>query len=166
MSTKNLIQQEAREKYLEMTRDIKTAMMLTNLGKAPIHTIPMGSKKILDSGDVIFFSKSTSEHNSNIEKDNRTQLIFSDNSSKEFLSVYGSTVISKNKELIDKYYDNLDNNWFEGKDDPTLTVLIFSPSEGHYWDTKTNAIVTLAKLAYTKVTGDETKIGESGSLQL
>ena len=132
MSKENLTQREAREKYLELTRNIKTAMMLTELGKAPVHAIPMGSKEILDNGDVIFFSKSTSEHNANIEKNSETQLIFSDVRSKEFLSVYGTTEISRSRELIDKYYDKLDANWFESKNDPTLTVLVFSPQEGHY----------------------------------
>jgi general stress protein 26 len=166
MSTQNLNQREAREKYLELSRNIKTAMMLTELGNAPIHAIPMGSKEILDNGDVIFFSKSTSEHNANIEKNSQTQLIFSDVISKEFLSVYGTTLISKDKDLIKKHYDNLDANWFESKNDPTLTVLIFSPHEGHYWDNKTNARITLAKLAYTKATGDETEVGVSGSLNM
>ena len=166
MSTQNLNQREAREKYLELSRNIKTAMMLTELGNAPIHAIPMGSKEILDNGDVIFFSKSTSEHNANIEKNSQTQLIFSDVISKEFLSVYGTTLISKDKDLIKKHYDNLDANWFESKNDPTLTVLIFSPREGHYWDNKTNALITLAKLAYTKATGDETEVGVSGSLNM
>ncbi|MFT6722889.1 MAG: general stress protein 26 [Flavobacteriaceae bacterium] len=166
MSTQNLNQREAREKYLELSRNIKTAMMLTELGNAPIHAIPMGSKEILDNGDVIFFSKSTSEHNANIEKNSQTQLIFSDVISKEFLSVYGTTLISKDKDLIKKHYDNLDANWFESKNDPTLTVLIFSPHEGHYWDNKTNALITLAKLAYTKATGDETEVGVSGSLNM
>jgi general stress protein 26 len=166
MSTQNLNQREAREIYLELSRNIKTAMMLTELGIAPIHAIPMGSKEILDNGDVIFFSKSTSEHNANIEKNSQTQLIFSDVISKEFLSVYGTTLISKDKDLIKKHYDNLDANWFESKNDPTLTVLIFSPHEGHYWDNKTNALITLAKLAYTKATGDETEVGVSGSLNM
>jgi len=166
MSTDNLIQREAIEKYLELSRNVKTAMMLTGLRKAPVPAIPMGSKEILDNGDVIFFSKSTSEHNANIEKNKETQLIFGDVKSKEFLSVYGTTEVSKNRELIDKYYDNLDDNWFESKNDPSLTVLIFSPQEGHYWDNKTNALITLAKLAYTKATGDETEVGVSGSLKL
>jgi len=166
MSTENLTQRQAREKYLELSRDIKTAMMLTSLGTAPVPAVPMSSKDVLDNGDVIFFSKASSEHNAHIHTSSKTQLIYSDPNSKEFLSVYGSTVISTNQELIEKYYDNLDNNWFESKNDPELTVLIFTPEEGHYWDSKTNTLVTLAKLAYTKITGDETQIGESGDLKL
>ena len=166
MSTNNLNQRQAREKYLGLSRDIKTAMMLTSLGSVPVPAVPMSSKDVLDNGDVIFFSKSSSEHNSHIHTSSKTQLIYSDPKSKEFLSVYGSTIVSTNQELIEKYYDNLDNNWFESKNDPELTVLIFTPEEGHYWDSKTNALVTLAKLAYTKITGDETEIGESGNLKL
>ncbi|WP_405352276.1 pyridoxamine 5'-phosphate oxidase family protein [Nonlabens sp. Asnod3-H03] len=166
MSSENLYQREALEKYLELSRSIETSMMLTNLGSKPVDSIPMTPKRINDNGSILFFSKSTSDHNKNIQKDADTQLIFSDVKSKEFLSVYGSTSISKDPILIEELYGNLDNNWFDGKDDPTITVLTFTPEQGQYWDTKTNSIVTLAKLAYTAITGDETEIGTSGSLKL
>lgn len=166
MSTENLNQKQARKKYLELSRNIKTTMMLTSLGSVPVPAIPMTPKEVLDNGDVIFFSKASSEHNTHIHTSNKTQLIYSDPNSKEFLSVYGSTIVSTNKELIEKYYDNLDNNWFQSKNDPELTVLIFTPEKGHYWDVKTKTLVTLAKLAYTKITGDKTEVGISGNLKL
>ncbi|WP_124981346.1 pyridoxamine 5'-phosphate oxidase family protein [Nonlabens xiamenensis] len=166
MSKKDLTESEALEQYLELARDINTAMMLTGLGQEPVPAIPMSPKEIKDDGRVFFISKSTSEHNQNLEKSSATQLIFADVSSKQFLSVYGRTQISTDAGLIDKYYGNLDNNWFDGKDDPTITVLEFKPEDGHYWDTKTNALVTLAKLSYTAVSGNPTNIGESGDLNL
>ncbi|MGJ8684698.1 MAG: pyridoxamine 5'-phosphate oxidase family protein [Nonlabens sp.] len=166
MSTKNLHQKEALEKYLDLSRSISTAMMLTNLGSKPVDAIPMTPKRIEDDGTVIFFSKSTSDHNKNIENDADTQLIFGDVKAKEFLSVYGSTVITTDAALIDELYGNLDNNWFDNKNDPTLTVLKFKPKNAQYWDTKTNALVTLAKLSYTAITGDKTEIGETGNLNL
>lgn len=166
MSAKNLYQREALEKYLELARTIETSMMLTNLGKKPVDAIPMTPKRIQDDGRILFFSKSTSDHNQNIHTDRDTQLIFNDPKSKEFLSVYGKTAISTDKDLIQELYHNLDNNWFNDKNDPTITILIFEPQEAQYWDSKTNAFLILAKLAYTATTGNETEIGETGSLHL
>ena len=164
MSEENLYQREAHEKYLELTRDISTAMMLTGLGQKPVHAIPMSPKRIEDSGEILFISKPTSDHNNNLQKDEDCQLIFGDIRSKEFLTVYGVGTISTDAQLIDELYSNLDNNWFEGKDDPTITIIKFIPRYGHYWDTKTNALVTLAKLGYTAITGKETEIGVKGFL--
>jgi len=164
MSEENLSQRQAQEKYLKLTKDISTAMMLTSLSQKPVHAIPMSPKRIEDSGEILFISKSTSEHNINLEKDSDCQLIFGDVRSKEFLSVYGEAVISKDKSLINELYTKLDNNWFEGSDDPTITIIHFKPKYGYYWDTKTNALVTLAKLGYTALTGNETEIGKKGLL--
>ncbi|EAS19796.1 hypothetical protein BBFL7_02196 [Flavobacteria bacterium BBFL7] len=166
MSTENLYQKEALEKYLELTQSIETSMMLTNLGSKPVDGIPMTPKKINDDGTILYFSKSTSDHNKNIENDAGTQLIFSDVKTKEFLSVYGTTTISQDPILIEQLYTNLDNNWFEDKNDPTITVLTFKPESAQFWDTKSNSIFTLAKLAYTAITGDETEIGATGNLNL
>ena len=36
--------------------------------------------------------------------------------------------------------------WFtEGKDDPRITVIKFTPEEGYYWDTKHGQVVAFAK---------------------
>lgn len=109
MTTNNLYQQEALEKYLELTRSIETTMMLTKLGSKPVDAIPMTPKRIQDDGRILFFSKSTSDHNQNINTNSDTQLIFNDPKSKEFLSVYGKTSISTDKDLIQELYNNLDN---------------------------------------------------------
>ena len=164
MSEENLYQREAHEKYLELTREISTAMMLTGLGQKPVHAIPMSPKRIEDTGEILFISKSNSDHNSNLEKDPDCQLIFGDVRSKEFLTVYGVATISNDPALIKELYTNLDDNWFDGNEDPTITIIRFKPRYGYYWDTKTNALVTLAKLGYTALTGNETEIGVKGLL--
>ncbi|ARN77081.1 general stress protein [Nonlabens spongiae] len=165
MSEENLHQRRAHEKYLEMARGIPVAMMLTGLRQKPVHSIPMTPKRVQDDGEILFISNSTSENNANLLSDSDCQLIFGDVRSKEFMNVYGSAYISSDQELIDDLWSNLDNNWFEGKNDPSITVIRFRPRYGNYWDTKTNALVTMAKLGYTAITGNETEIGVKGTLQ-
>lgn len=162
----NLTQREAREKYLELTREIQTGILQTALDKFPIHSIPMTLKRVEDDGNILFFSKKDSEHNQNIQIDAESQIVFSDPSSHQFLIVYGETIISHDRELIKELYSNIDNNWFENEEDTSITILKFQPFEGQYWDTKSNALSNMIKLGFTALTGTPTDIGTKGKLTL
>ncbi|MCR6721181.1 MAG: pyridoxamine 5'-phosphate oxidase family protein [Chitinophagaceae bacterium] len=57
--------------------------------------------------------------------------------------------------------------WFEkGKEDPTIRVLKVTTNDGHYWDNKTNKLVTFLKMATSAVTGAKMDVGRSGTLDL
>jgi len=45
MSTKNLYNEEAKEKLTNMVEDVTVAMMATDLGKRPISVVPMHTKR-------------------------------------------------------------------------------------------------------------------------
>jgi general stress protein 26 len=42
--------------------------------------------------------------------------------------------ISHERRLLDELWSDSWNQWFRGKSDPTLAILILSPIEGAYWD--------------------------------
>jgi len=42
--------------------------------------------------------------------------------------------ISRERWLLDELWDESWNQWFRGKSDPTLAILILSPIEGSYWE--------------------------------
>jgi general stress protein 26 len=165
MSTNNLENTEAQKKFKSLATSIDFAMMLTHLDQTPLHAIPMSTKRVDDNGTTYFLSNADSEHNANIESDSRCQLLYSEKHSMEFVSVYGKAFISRDKALIHDLYGSTDNNWFEGKDDPNITVITFHPEEGHYWDSKSNALVSLFKMGYGAITGEKTDVGQSGSLK-
>ncbi|AZQ44086.1 pyridoxamine 5'-phosphate oxidase family protein [Nonlabens ponticola] len=164
MSTNNLSNKEAQQKFKKIVESVDFAMMLTHLDQTPLHAIPMSTKRVDDNGTVYFLSNRDSEHNNNIENDSRCQLIYSEKHSMEFLSVYGKAYISNDRALIHSLYGSSDDNWFEGKDDPEITVITFHPETGHYWDSKSNALVSLFKMGYGAITGEKMDVGESGSL--
>ena len=165
MSTNNLNNTDAQKKYKDLATSIDFAMMLTHLDQTPLHAIPMSTKRVDANGTTYFLSNADSEHNTNIESDARCQLLYSEKHSMEFLSVYGKATISRDKALIHDLYGSSDDNWFKGKDDPNITVITFHPEVGHYWDTKSNALVSLFKMGYGAVTGEKMDVGESGSLK-
>lgn len=166
MSTENLHDQEAIDKLKELIMDIDFCMLQTNLGYQPIHSIPMSTKTVRNDGTILFLSSSLSEHNENIAKSANVQLIYSNKNAMEFLSIYGEAVILTNQELIEELYESTDDTWFDGKEDPSVTVIQIKPLTAQYWDTKDGAIVSALKMGYGAITGEKVDVGVSGQLDL
>lgn len=166
MSTEHLNREESRERLKDMVDDITFAIMVTGLDKRPINAIPMSSKKVDKGGNIWFLSKSSSEHNKNLEKDSDVHLLYSKPSDMEFLSVYGKAEIIKDRAILEELYNPKTDNWFEGPDDPSLTAIKVSPAEAYYWDSKSNKYITLLKMGVGAITGDQKDIGEKGKLNL
>jgi len=166
MSTENLNKTEALKKMRELVDDIDFCMMLTDLNTQPISAIPMSTKKVDEAGNIWFLSGKDSGHNANISKNSKTQLLYSDNSDMEFISIYGSASIHTDKELIHELYSKSDDAWFDGKNDPSVTAIKFAPSEAYYWDTKQNKYISLLKMGIATITGDKVDVSEKGKLSL
>ncbi|HEA29955.1 MAG TPA: general stress protein [Leeuwenhoekiella sp.] len=166
MSKEDLYNKDAKQKITEMAKDIDFAMMATNLKQIPLSVIPMSTKKVDGEGNIWFLSGKDSDHNKDIEKDANAQLIYSEPSSMQFLSVYGRATITTDKGIIKELYGKGDDNWFEGVDDPNISAISFKPSEAAYWDTKSNKLVSLFKMGVGAVTGEKQDIGKSGKLKV
>ncbi|WBL22982.1 pyridoxamine 5'-phosphate oxidase family protein [Zunongwangia sp. HRR-M8] len=166
MSTENLEYSEARKKMKSMVEDIKTAMMITNIGSKPVDAIPMTTKRVDTEGNIWFLSGMNSDHNGNIAKDSDVQLLYSDPKDYEFISIYGQASIVTEKDILEDLYSKVDDTWFKGEDDPNLSALKIDPKEAYFWDTKSNKYVSLFKMGVAAVTGDQKDIGEKGKLDL
>ncbi len=162
---KNLGGSEAVQKMRSLIDDENICMFATRLTQLPLDARPMATAKVDDDGSIWFISKSDSGKNKDIELDKRVQLFYSNKSGAEFLSVYGEAEISKDKSKIDELWKPIDKAWFEqGKDDPTVTVIRVTPSDAYYWDTKSNRLVCLIKIASAAITGNTSDGGVEGSL--
>lgn len=166
MSTENLNKEESRKKLKNLAEDIKFAMMLTGFTKKPVNAIPMTTKKIDKDGNIWFLSPKNSEHNKDLELNKEVQLLYSDPSDMEFMSLYGHAEITKDRGVIEDLYNERTDNWFDGKDDPNITAIKVVPQEAYYWDTKTNKYITLLKMGVGAVTGKNQDIGVKGKLNI
>lgn len=166
MSTENLKNTEALKKLKKLATSIDFAFLATDLKNQPIDAIPMSTKRVDDDGSIWFLSNANSDHNANIQKDPKAQLFYSKPGDFEFLSVYGEAEITRDRTILDELYGKSDDAWFDGKDDPNLTAIKFRPISAQYWDSKSNKLVSLLKMAYGAVTGEKTDLGETGSLQV
>lgn len=166
MSIDNLRSGEALEKMTKMVNDIDFAMLLTDLGSQPISAVPMSTKKVDEHGNIWFLSGLNSDHNTNIVNSPEVQLLYSDISDMEFISIYGKATIVADPAILKDLYEKTDDAWFTGEDDPNLTAIKVVPQEAYYWDNKYNKYVSLFKMGVAAITGERVDTGEKGRLDL
>jgi general stress protein 26 len=168
MSTENLDNQEAINKLKEMVEKIDIGMMCTNTAQiANLHAVPMSRQEVDDDGNLWFLFSSESETYQNLQKNNHISVLYSDTSNYNFLSINGIAEISTDQSRIDKYWNKMVEAWFKkGKEDPTIRLLKVIPSEAHYWDNKSNKLVTFFKVAVSALSGQKADIGRQGDLKL
>ncbi|MEB3345968.1 pyridoxamine 5'-phosphate oxidase family protein [Aquimarina gracilis] len=166
MSTKNYYKENAKVKLKEIIENIGFAMMATRLGNKPLHIIPMYTKKVDPDGNIWFLSKKDSDHFQNIKIDNDVQLIYSEPKSAKYLSLSGRASTTEDSEIINDLYSNLDNNWFEGPEDPLITAICIEPVKAYYWDTKTNKFIDFMKMEINTYLGTNMDVGEKGKLEI
>src|SRR5690606_25225872 len=127
---------EAIAKIQKLAKDINICMFCTDLDQQPFATRPMALREVDDEGSLWFLSAAKSHKNWEIMEDEKVQLVFSNPSSSQFLSIFGNARIFKDPEKIKSLWTPIANAWFEeGKDDPDVTVLKVSPLQAYYWDT-------------------------------
>lgn len=166
MSEKHLFNEEARAKIKEMAENIDFTMMETKLGSKPTHIIPMSTKEVDENGNIWFLSNKNSEHNGHLANDSTIQLIYSKPSDMEFMTIFGQASITTDRQTLEKYYDESDDTWFDGIDDPNLTAIQVMPKDAYYWDTKNGKLVSLLKMGVGAVTGEKQDLGEEGNLNM
>lgn len=131
-------------------------MFCTELEKLPINTRPMSLQETDDEGNLWFISSDASNKNFQIKDDNRVQLIFMNNSDSEYLSVFGEANIYKDRATIEDKWSSMANAWFDGKDDPNVSIIRVTPKDTYYWDTKAGKLVSLITFAAAAITGNKT----------
>ncbi|WP_299181698.1 pyridoxamine 5'-phosphate oxidase family protein [uncultured Chryseobacterium sp.] len=156
MSTQNLTHLEAIKKIQELSTKAGICMFCTELEKVPINSRPMTLKEADDSGNLWFISSEASNKNFEIKEDRRVQLFFMNNGDSQYLSVYGIASIYTDQATIEEKWSAMAKPWFEGKDDPNISIIRVEPKESYYWDTKAGKLVTLLSFVAAAITGNKT----------
>ncbi|PVX52004.1 general stress protein 26 [Balneicella halophila] len=168
MSTKNLYNKEAIDKLKELVEDARFCMMSTILsGQTPLLARPMTVQEVDDEGTLWFFSSKDGDQEYKVNTNSDMQLFFSNTDKQEYLSIYGKATIHTDKETIEKHWSKMADGWFDGKNDPNITVIAIHPEDIKYWETKHGKWMSSALLLYSALTGDdEVNPGISGKLKI
>jgi general stress protein 26 len=137
----------AIEKIKELIDKANSCFFCTRINShESFSTRPMAVQKVDDDGTLWFLSAADSHKNEELATDDRVQLLFQGSHYSDFLNIYGTASITKDKEKIKELWSPTLKVWFtEGEDDPRISVIQVTPSEGYYWDTKHNMMVGMVK---------------------
>jgi len=164
---KNISGKEGVEKLKKLVEDADMCLFATSLNQSPIPARPMSTREVDEDGNIWFFSRSTSHKNAEIKKDDRVQLFYSNPGSSEFINISGTASIIRDIYKAKDLWSIWAKTWFpDGVDDPELTLIKVEPSDVHYWDTKSNSMVSLLKIMAGAITGKEMDDGVEGKIKV
>lgn len=162
----NLTGNEASKKLKDIAENVGTCFFTTKVGEHA-NSRPMAIQKVESDGSLWFISAVDSHKNKEILEDEKVHLYFMNNSRYEYVFIKGNATISQDKALIEKYWSAFANAWFDGKDDPRVSVIKIVPYDGYYYETKDNKIFALLKMSFNAITGVKTEDGGvEGSLKV
>lgn len=144
---KNLYGEEAVKKIRELTDKASSCFFCTDIQTdKPFSVRPMSVQEIDDDGTFWFLSAIDSHKDQELLKDPHVQLLFQGSDYSDYLNIYGTASVSKDKQRIKELWKPMLKTWFtEGENDPRISVIKVEPSDGYYWDTKHNMAIGLIK---------------------
>lgn len=159
---------EAQKKLKEMVEKADTCFFCSNIKTGlPFSTRPMSAQSVDDQGNIWFLSGKESLKNDELKHDPFVQLLFQESQHTGFLSVYGIAEISNDRQKIEEFWQPLYKVWFErGKDDPSISLIKVSPTQGYYWDTKHGKAVAFLKMPASLLTGKAMDDSVEGKLEM
>jgi general stress protein 26 len=158
---------DALEKIRELVGKAKNCFFCTTTADGRTGARPMNVRKVDDRGDLWFLSASDSHQNEEVARDPSVQLYFQGSSHSDFLQLRGRAAITTDRSKVDELWEPVIKTWFTGgKDDPRITVIRFTPTDGYYWDTKHGNTVAAAKMLIGAAIGTTLDDSIEGTLSL
>ena len=156
---------EAVQKIQEMVKQAENCFFCSAVATGTSNgDRPMNVRKVDDEGNLWFLSASDSRKNQELTLDPHVKLYFQGSKHAVFMQLNGQATISRDRAKIEELWSKLVETWFtEGKDDPRVTVIKVTPTEGYYWDTKHGMAVAGIKMligALTRTTLDDSIQGK------
>lgn len=127
----------------------------------------MAVQEVDDAGNLWFLSADDSHKNAELVRNPSVRLYFQGSAHSDFLMLDGTAAVSRDKARIKELWKPIMKTWFtEGQDDPRITVIKVSPSEGYYWDTKHGMAVAGVKMLIGAATGKTLDDSIEGKLRV
>jgi general stress protein 26 len=128
---------------------------------------PMNVRQVDEEGNLWFLSAKDSRKNQELAVDPSVRLYFQGSKHADFMQLNGVASISADREKIKELWSPIAKTWFtEGEDDPRISVIKFTPTQGYYWDTKHGLAVAGVKMLIGAVTGKTMDDSVEGKLNV
>jgi len=118
--------------FFELLRQFDTATVITRTRAGDLHGRPMAVADISDDGTLWFVTGVDSTKVLEIRNDSRGMLSFQKD--RAFVTINGHFELVADREKVDRLWKEAYRVWFDGKGDPELVLLRFTPFDAEYWD--------------------------------
>ena len=147
-SREDLSGAEAIWKIKELVSRVDSCFFCTeSRARESIGARPMAVQEVDDAGHLWFLSADDSHKNEELMRDAAVRLYFQGSPHSDFLVLDGAATVTRDRARIRHLWSPLYKTWFtEGPDDPRITVIEVTPSEGYYWDNKHGDVVAGVKM--------------------
>jgi general stress protein 26 len=124
---------EARERLAEILRDQRTVMLLSHDAQNVIQGRPMAAARVDPDGTMYFATGIDSTKVSQVLA--RPEVAIAAMGATAQAIVRGTAEVRRERALIDELWSDGWKVWFpDGKDDPTIAIVVVRPLEATYWD--------------------------------
>lgn len=150
------------EKVAELVGEIKFAMMTTIEDDGALHSRPMSTVQMDADGNLWFFTSVSSPKVEDAEKHRQVNLSYARIDKQDYLSIYGTSRIVRDREKMKQLWTPWIKAWFpNGVDDPDLVLMCVAIRDAQYWDAPGNVVRRMAGLAKAIATGNHDGLGEN-----
>jgi general stress protein 26 len=137
--------QNPAEHLWSLIKDVKVAMLTTEVDESWLRSRPMATQQAEFTGDLWFFTRESSGKSAEARQHPQVNLSYADAGANRFVSVSGPAELvhdaAKNKELWNPIY----KAWFpKGLDDPDLALLKVKVERAEFWDSPSSTMVQIA----------------------
>jgi general stress protein 26 len=129
---------KAERHFVEMLREFATATVITRActraGELPgeLHGRPMAIADLSDDCTLWFICDVDSTKVLEIREDSRAMISLQ--SARQFVTINGHFQLLADRAKVDRIWKESYRVWFNGKRDPELVLLRFTPFDAEYWD--------------------------------
>ena len=156
------------EKFYSAIESIGTAMMVTRRADGHLRARAMANQKRAGGADLWFVTKDGSAKLADLETDPHINLSYFRDSNREWISVSGTAVISRDRDKIRELYQPDWKIWFDAAgdplhgtpNDPRMVLIGVTVHAAEFLEVNKPAPVLLFELVKGWVTGTEPELGE------
>lgn len=156
----------AREKVRAMVDDARFAMMATYDAAGNAHSRPMAA--VRNDGDTLwFFARSDSRKVSELGRDPRVLLDYSDEGKQNYVSLVGRARLSQDTARAKALWSEPLRTWFpNGPEDPHITLIEVEVESAEYWDSPSSLMVHAYGYVKARLTGEPPAPGDVARVEM
>ena len=129
---------DPKHQLFEQLEDVNAGML--GIQGSDLHMQPMAHQLDKASERIVFFTTRDAELTKALNGTEKAHFTIVSKDQDYHACMQGNLREDRLEELIEKHWSPVVEAWFDGKDDPDMTVLVFTPENAKLWASTDSAI--------------------------